>query len=70
MFNGSQGLLHDPAAGTWTPTATLHASGVLTGIGGWTHGDGTTDVVAVLDPGVAYVSVTLNRYSVSTTCGT
>jgi hypothetical protein len=53
MSNGSQGLLHDPAAGTWTPTATLHASSVLTGIGGWTHGNGTTDVVAVLDPGVA-----------------
>jgi hypothetical protein len=34
-------------------------------IGGWTHGDGTTDVVVMRDPGVAYLSVTLNRYSVA-----
>jgi hypothetical protein len=65
MFNGSQGLLHDPVAGTWTPTAALSASGLIIGLGAWTH-DGTTDVVALLDRGVAYVDATLYRYSVST----
>lgn len=66
MFSGSQGLLHDLAANSWTPTATLAGSGTLTGIATWTRADGTTDVVAVLDRGPAYVSVTLHRYNLAT----
>jgi N-acetylneuraminic acid mutarotase len=66
MFNGGQGLLYEPVSGTWTPTATLSGSGFLTGIGAWEHNDGTTDVVAVLDPGAIYINATLYRYTVAT----
>ena len=62
---GNDGLLHDPAAGTWTPMARLTASGTLAGVGGLTRADGSTDVVVILDPGVAYLQATLHRYSVA-----
>jgi Kelch motif len=62
---GSDGLLHDPATGLWTPMARLTASGTLAGVGARTRADGTSEIVVIVDPGVAYLQGTLHRYSVA-----
>ena len=64
---GPRSYLHDPAAGTWTLIAPppLPSSSTVTGAGPWTRSDGSIDVVAVVDPGSAYVNATLYRYTVA-----
>jgi hypothetical protein len=57
---GAQSLLHDPAAGTWTPIpAPGGASGTITGANAWTRSDGSVDVVAIYDRGTAYIDAAL-----------
>lgn len=62
LFIGTQGLLFDPARGTWSSTASLAAPGIVTGAGSRQAPDGSTEVLAIVDRGVAYAQASLVRW--------